>query len=754
MNALRILINGTVQGVGFRPFIYRLARQYDLNGNIRNTPTGVEILICGEKTEAFIADMQVKLPPLADIQNMSVKALGLEKVPHGFSISETESGCSRTKIPADTAICQKCLKELFTPESRYYLYPFVNCTDCGPRYALVNELPYDREKTALADFPFCSNCAESYRNPLDRRYHAESAACPQCGPKLSESLDKIAGRIRRGEIIALKGNGGFRLVVDAKNRVAIAALRRRKKRPLKPFALMALNLESLRRYVEIKALEVKALLDSARPIVLLTAKSKKMLKMLPDALAPNLNNLGIMLPQTPVDYLLFYQLLNCPSGFDWLDQANDVLLLVTSANLSGASIIGENSEAHEKLRGIADQVVSDNRKLASKCDDSVIRIAKNRPIWIRRAKGCVPNAIKLKARLPSVFATGAMLKNTFCFINEDEAFVSQHLGDMSDQCNIDYFHTTFKHFQKLFGLNFAAVACDLHPDFYTTRFAESLNLPLYRVQHHKAHALSVVAEHDIQGTCVAVILDGYGFDQDKIARGGELFLYRSDPLSIERIGQLCPMPYFSGDKVQKAPWRMALGLCKAFGIMPPAYLMQFPLSEVYWQLLDKKDLGGETTSAGRVFDAISSLLNICHQNTYEAEAAMALESVAGKLHIDRGLYQINRNNQLSLQALVCRTYEAFCKRGSAFASGFFHGSFAYAVASWAIENAEKVGTRQVILNGGCFQNKAVLMTVCDLLAQQDLKVFLPEALPFNDGGISLGQAWYAAKQYQKGALCV
>lgn len=427
ITAVKITVNGIVQGVGFRPFIYVLAVKNGLFGSVQNTLHGVEIILqtTHQEAENFCTLMRQKLPKLAQIENIKMTEITVVRAFDHFSILASSKGASQTKIPADSVICNDCLSELFDPNSRYYLYPFTSCTYCGPRFSVTESLPYDRETTTFSKFPLCDDCLRVYRNPLDRRYHAQTTACYACGPKLSHAFSDMVQTLKQGDILALKTHSGFKLVVDAKDEVAITHLRQRKKRPSKPFALMALNQASIEQYVQCDEQESTLLNSAARPIVLL---EKKTTAQLPKTLAPDLNELGMMLPSSAVDYLLFYYLLGQPKDHDWLHQANDLLLVVTSANLSGGSIIADNNQAHQLLAPIADMIVSDNRQIVMQSDDSVMCVVLDKSMMIRRARGFVPLTIKLNHELPCVFATGALLKNTFCFINHNEAYLYRVSG--------------------------------------------------------------------------------------------------------------------------------------------------------------------------------------------------------------------------------------------------------------------------------------------------------------------------------------
>lgn len=744
IKAVKITVNGIVQGVGFRPFIYTLAEKNGLFGSVQNTLYGVEIILQAtyQEAENFCILMRTQLPKLAQIEHIKMTEVIMDKAFDHFSILASTEGKSQTKIPADSVVCDECLSELFDPNSRYYLYPFTSCTYCGPRFSVTESLPYDRITTTFSEFPLCDDCLSVYRDPLNRRYHAQTTACHACGPKLSHAFSDIVQTLKQGDVLALKTHTGFKLVVDAKNEAAITRLRQRKKRPSKPFALMALNQASIENYAVCNKQESALLKSTARPIVLL---EKKIATQLPKVLAPDLNELGVMLPSSAVDYLLFYYLLGQPKDRDWLHQANDLLLVVTSANLSGGSIIADNDQAHQLLTPIADMIVSDDRKIAMQSDDSVMRVLLDKSVMIRRARGFVPLTLKLNRELPCVFATGALLKNTFCFINYNEAYLSQYIGDMDSVDSIEYFEKAFHHYQHVFGVSFNAVACDLHPDLYTTEFAERLNLPLIHVQHHEAHIAAAVAEYALQAPVLGIVLDGFGLGEDGTARGGELYHCDIEKLQFTRVSALQSMPYLGGDRVQKEPWRMALSLCVGLGLNVPQHLLANEKALHFLQLLEKnKGNLPYTTSMGRLFDGVASLLDICHDNTFEAEAAIKLEALVNLPVVDKSLIDVN-NNQLDVSRLIAKVIGMPKDKGSE----LFHGTLAYALALWAHDHALKTGVTQVILTGGCFQNKVLLTEVVKYLETFGLEAVVPQKIPVNDGGISLGQAWLAAKKLNK-----
>ncbi|MFZ9035524.1 MAG: carbamoyltransferase HypF [Francisellaceae bacterium] len=750
----RILIKGVVQGVGFRPFIYRLATNLNLVGSIRNTPDGVEIVLPDQKSKHFLDQMTQNLPPLARVdQIIDQGCVDFQQETNRFLIVETTEGASGTCISPDTAICDDCLIELFDPGSRYYHYPFVNCTNCGPRYSVVTTMPYDRPKTTLVDFPLCLACSSSYKDPLNRRFHAEASACGECGSSLSHRLSDIASRIQEGDIIALKGNGGYHLICDAKNQEAVRRLRARKRRLSKPFALMALNVASIRQYCQVSSYEQAQLEQASAPIVLLAQKQNHGLF---EAVNPGLNRLGFMLPSIPLHLMLFYYLCDRPEGAKWLSQLSDPVLVVTSANFSGGSIIADDDLADEVLTQIADVVVKHDRSIAMRCDDSVVAVYEQNPLIIRRAKGFTPEVIRLSESLPRALGLGGLLKNTFCFIDGDKASLSQHIGDLDTVYSIDYFHEVLAHFQHSFGFKFEVVAIDKHPDFYQSQFVESLNVPIIAVQHHEAHMASVMAEHGLKGDVLGLIVDGYGYGHHGEALGGELVIGNAERARFHNVGQLYPMPVTAGASLAQEPWRMAMLLCQNLGLLIPSHLMKHSLSQSFLSLIKTMDTSQTTTSCGRLFDVISSLLDICHINMYEGQAAMELEAMADRDigSIDESVcYNIDEDNRLDVSTLVKKICvmahkQPLSLRQKCRGASLFHSHFSKALAAWVCETAQKNSIHQVVISGGCFQNRRLLSGFLKAMRYHGLECFRSQAVPTNDGGISLGQAWVAAKRYK------
>ncbi len=498
----RISITGVVQGVGFRPHVYRLATVMGLTGSIKNNSTGVEIEIQGLQLNQFINHLHSKLPPLAKIDKIEQQQIPPQSDEKCFSIESTKQGNASTKISYDSAICDSCLKELFTTTSRYYRYPFINCTHCGPRYSIVEDLPYDRCKTSMAEFEMCANCKKEYENPVDRRFHAQPIACTDCGPKLSHSLLEISKLINEGKILAIKGLGGYQLICDAYNEEAIRNLRKRKSRKAKPFAIMVANAKSAKIFTEISTHEIKLLTGPTRPIILLRKRNNQ----LANSIAPGLSHLGVMLPCTPLHYLLFNALAGSPDGNDWLENSIDTALVVTSANLGGCPLITEDAEAINKLSHIADKIISYNRKIVTRVDDSVIRVINNATVFIRRARSFVPTAIQLPHEIPPTLALGAHLKNTVCMTRGNEAFVSQHIGEMDNAETIQFFHETIAHLQKILNIQPVCIAPYYHLNVNSTLIAKQFNTAKYAIQHHHAHIASMAAEYAVEKPGIGLAL--------------------------------------------------------------------------------------------------------------------------------------------------------------------------------------------------------------------------------------------------------
>lgn len=732
---LHLIIEGQVQGVGFRPHVYRIAHELALSGFVLNTANGVEIEIQGPNCRKFIEQLQKTLPTLARIDKITQQAIPSLKDSAPFKIMGSENGLSKTMIAPDTCICDACLDELFDPNSRYYHYAFLNCMHCGPRLSITQALPYDRKNTSMRAFPLCAHCHSEYHDAHNRRYHAQPIACEACGPSLSSSIDDIVKTIRAGKIVALKGLGGYQFICDANNNEAILRLRQKKNRPAKPFAIMQANIESVKSIVDLDELSQELLLSPARPIVLI----KKQDSSLAESIDFGLAHLGIMLPSTPLHYLLFHALAGKPQGHEWLKQALPYRLIVSSANMNGDPIIIEDEKAYQELSKIADLVVSHNRAIVAGLDDSVIQIIKQKPAFIRRARGFAPQRIKLPFAVPETLALGGQLKNTFCITRGDEAFVSQHNGSLNNKASIEFFHQHLSHWLALLEVKPKRIACDLHPDFYTSQLAHEYELTPISVQHHHAHLVSVATEHHLTRPTLGVALDGYGYGDNSESWGGELFLF--DHQHYQRMASLEPLPQVGGDKAAREPWRMGAAVLHLLGKnaeISDRFKMQTQAQDVA-NLLKSKMPIAKSSSCGRLFDAASALLGINHISSYEGQAALQLESLVQQPETLANGFTI-KNGQLSMLPTLNYLLKLDPIRGA----NLFHGSLIEGLGVWVTTHAKQLKLQDVVLSGGCFLNKILTEGLTGYLTKQGLCVYLAKDLPPNDGGLCLGQAFIAA----------
>lgn len=703
-------IEGRVQGVGFRPFVYRLAHQMKLTGWVRNDTSGVLIEVQGEGAADFGERLMHELPDLARVDFMKPQLIRPVIEEEFFILESDIRGTYQTLVAPDTATCRTCLDELFDPKSRYFLYPFLNCTQCGPRFSITSRLPYDRCHTSMSPFKLCEACRAEYTNPEDRRYHAQPTACTQCGPELSMPIAEIAARIQAGEIIALKGQGGYQLIADANNETVVRRLRERKQREAKPFAVMMLNVTD-------KALDkrLQSLMEHpSRPVVLIDGAMS-------EAIAPGLNQTGVMLPYTPMHYLLFYHLMGAPKGKAWLSKPCPWTLVVTSANISGEPLIIDDTEAQQALSGIADVIVTYNRTIVTREDDSVMHVINNKPRFIRRARGFVPDPIDLGREMAPVLALGGHLKNTFCIIRGREAFVSQHIGGMTNPATIKFYYESLKHWLAFLNVSPERVAHDLHPDFYTTQIASEFGVPTYGVQHHHAHCAAVMAEHRLQGPLLGLALDGYGYGLKGEAWGGELM--RLDGKTMVHLSALESLQQPGGPD----PWRMAGSVLHRLGRKTAPDLAM---------LLDSGAGCVPTSSCGRLFDAAAGLLGVCEVNHYEGQAAMMLEALVTCPEV---LEDGWRNSTGRLDFFPLLTYLADCNdpvRGA----NLFHGTLIAGLAEWI----SWTPYRQLVLSGGCFSNRYLAEGLAKALEPHGMGIYMPERVPPNDGGIALGQAFVIA----------
>ncbi len=757
-----IRVRGAVQGVGFRPFVFRLANDLDLAGWVFNDAQGVAIEVQGPVAAlaSFEQRLKTDAPPLARVEHVEATARERISPEQGFRILASQAGRVTTSIPPDTATCDDCLAELFDPVDRRHRYAFINCTQCGPRYTLTRALPYDRAQTSMASFAQCPRCLREYTDPLHRRFHAEPNACPACGPALalvdtqgmSMAGDPIVATLallRAGKIVAVKGLGGFHLACDARQPAAVALLRERKQREQKPFAVMTANLASAARWARADAAEQALLESRERPIVLLPMREGVAAQLA--GVAPGLGALGVMLPCTPIQFMLFHEAASRPEGIEWLRDAQDLLLVMTSANPGGEPLVIGNGEALTRLDGIADALLMHDRDIVARCDDTVLRIgATGAPQFIRRARGYTPRPLKLPRPGPSVLAAGAWLKNTICITRGDEAFLSPHVGDLDNAATCGALVEMAEHLCAVLDVEPQAVAHDLHPDFFSTRFAldfaAARSLPAHAVQHHHAHVAAVAAEHRFDGPLLGLALDGIGLGSDGEAWGGELL--RVDGADFQRLGHLAPLAMPGGDAAAREPWRMAAAALHRIGrgAQIEARFGARPGAAAVAQMLARALHCPPTTSMGRWFDTAAALLHVRETSAYEGQAPMLLEALATSADacaLGPELSELVRllpDGTLDPTPLISRLAdEDDALRGAA----LFHHAIADGLARWVVQAAESTGLRTVALGGGCFLNALLTRLLVSRVETLGIRALEARQAPPNDGGIALGQAWVA-----------
>jgi len=745
---------GIVQGVGFRPFVYRLALRFGLVGWVQNTSSGVNIHVEGLESmiEAFVAALRDQAPPLARIDKLTIHEASLE-YPEAFQIRESRTAEQAFQpIPPDIALCDDCRRELFDPQDRRYRYPFINCTNCGPRFTIIRDVPYDRPMTTMADFALCQSCAAEYYDPSDRRFHAQPVACARCGPRLwlqqgelrhegDAALRRAADLLRAGQILAVKGLGGFHLACDASNPQAVDLLRQRKTRPTKPFALMLANLEQVRLYCHLSDEEAALLTSAASPIVLLQRLADGL--PLADEVAPRQRHLGVMLPYTPLHALL-------------LAEPDMPPLVMTSGNAADEPIITDNAEALQRLAHLADAFLLHDRPIHISTDDSVVRLALGQELPIRRSRGYAPYPILLPFELPPLLAVGGEMKNTFCVTRQRYAFMSQHIGDMEDYATQQLFTASVAHFERLFRVQPQAIAHDLHPDYAATRYAQARaqaeGLPLVGVQHHHAHVAACMAEHGLRGDrpVIGVCFDGTGYGTDGTIWGGEFLL--TDYRSFERLAHLPPMPLPGGDASTRRTARLALAYLWANGLgdridesLPALQQVGEPEWAIMQQQMTRHVNTPLTSSMGRLFDAVSALLGVCLLASYEGQAAVELEALVDP-H-ENGFYVCFDADELCLPTLFRAILD---DQRAGLSLGRIAARFHHTLAGWVTATcqriAEQSGAREVALSGGTFQNVTLLRLVSERLEALGLLVYSHRLVPPNDGGLALGQAVIAYSQ--------
>ena len=793
-------VRGLVQGVGFRPTVYRIALEFGLSGTVWNDAEGVVVHLEGEPEvlERFPEALLAGKPPLARIDAVEPAAGELQGM-EGFSISATPSGGRvTTAVTADACVCDACLDDIFNPNDRRWRYPFANCTHCGPRFTITRHLPYDRPQTAMAGFPMCPDCRAEYEDPLNRRFHAQPIACPVCGPKLTlvtpdgtavegDAIRETVKALGAGRIVAIKGLGGFHLACDAENPEAVATLRSRKQRDEKPLAVMVAGLASAERFAHVTDDEKVLLTGPAHPIVLLKRRTGENVPALA-GVADGLEAIGVMLPYTPLHALIFHSFAGEPEGRGWMNDVLPVTLVMTSANMSGLPLCTENEEALERLSGVADLFLLSNRDIVTPCDDSVVRAGAEGTSFVRRSRGYAPEAVMLPesagaAKKPVALAFGPYLKNTACFLRGREAFLTQHVGSLSNRPTVELLSRSVSHMSALFELSPEVVACDAHPDFPSTRlaleYADLHGIPCIPVHHHAAHVGVVAAERGVVKPLLGLALDGVGMGADRLPWGGELLL--CGPASWARLSYLESMPMPGGDRAATEPWRMGVALMAMAGAgdfaeeLFPGIASVSMLRKLLAGDPEKAAMLGTTTSFGRWFDGMSAILGLCTHQHDEATAAMRLEGAAvrgrdnpacGTLDVEAGDRMILADGTLSLVPLVRRVVDERLSGTSVEClAALVENAVIAALADWiafhATQLVEEFGpgllasddneNMLVALTGGTMNNAALSKGLVEALTSRGLAGALPLHVPAGDGGLSLGEAWWARSALAAGA---
>ncbi len=794
-----ILAQGQVQGVGFRPFIYRLALEFGLTGHVNNTAQGVHIEVqgCAHTIEAFGLAIQKQLPPLAVLSHFAITPLPVidgEEVFHIIHSAAQSTQGHSVLISSDMSLCADCEKDMQDATNARFLYPFTNCTNCGPRYTITKHIPYDRACTSMACFPLCPTCQEEYDNPLNRRFHAQPNACPICGPKLwfadtsapdndgfspptahtpehsQQVLQALVKALLQGKIAAIKGLGGFHLSCHAFRTDTIAVLRKHKNRPHKPFAIMVADMDAAHAVAYINAEEQALLSSQEKPIVLCKRKA-----ILPDILAPDTNTIGLVLPYTPLHKALFMHLQQTQEAQQQQQapSATPLALVMTSGNAGGEPICLGNREAATRLASIADVFLFHNRDILVRNDDSVCAVhtlphqeatntAGKQTVFYRRARGFVPRPVQItqlsgKTPLPSVLGMGAELKSTLCLTREDMAFVSQHIGDLQNLETLHFYRQVLLHLEMLLQVQPACIVHDAHPDFLSTHVAQELaherGISRLALQHHFAHAYAILAEHQTTAPCLALSLDGTGLGEDGTIWGGELLYI--DGVQHKRLGRLSPFALAGGEQAIREPWRIALALAQDSPWLEQLNHMH-PMASAVNEMLGKNIRSPLCSSAGRLFDAVAAALGLCHATTYEGQAAILLENIQKKLSWQEAVSSMSHGHappshmlkkvgelwELSSTELFSQTLEHSKTCNVASAAQYFHKHLAHGLALMAAQGAKQTDCHIITLSGGVMQNATFSALLQHYLQNEGFTVLMAKHTPPGDGGISLGQAYY------------
>ena len=752
----RYLFTGIVQGVGFRPFIYRLAVRQGLAGFVQNRPDGVLVEVEGTPPaiDSFFSSVSRELPPLANITGVASSEIAVTGDTEFKIIISNNEGQGDVHIAPDSAVCADCLKELFDPACRRFRYPFINCTNCGPRLTIINDIPYDRVHTSMACFLLCPQCRTEYENPGNRRFHAEPNACPVCGPQLElrdadgeiipceDPVERAIELIAAGNVLAIKGLGGFHLCVDATSDEAVKKLRSRKYREEKPLAIMVRDIEQTRLIAEINDEEKALLFSVQRPIVLLKKKKNDRISTF---VAPFVSSLGIMLPYAPLHYLLLENKL--------------LALVMTSANQVDEPISISNREPQSRLRGIVDYFLVHNRDILVRCDDSIAFVIGGKPQLLRRSRGYAPRPLILKESFPAVLALGPQLKTTQCILKDNFAFLSPHIGDMETPQARDFFHESLALMKRITQSDPQIIACDYHPAYYSTQVAQELKeVRIVHVQHHHAHIVSCMAENQIDGDVIGLAMDGTGFGLDGNACGGEFLI--ANLTQFQRFGHLQYFVLPGGQKAIHEPWRIGVSLLRqAYGQAWPEIASRLKLTpdQTNFELLDKiieTRLNSPISSGmGRLFDGVAAIMGLRRRVSFEGQAAMELEAKAKSAGVVLP-FEILRNPDesyiLDVSAAIRAIVEnMFSGKSIEEIASAFHSTLAAAFAAMSFEMRKLTGNNRVALSGGCFQNRVILEGTVAELKKNSFDVYYHSQIPANDGGVSLGQAVIAGSIIKK-----
>lgn len=747
---VRIIIQGLVQGVGFRPFVYLLAQDMGIKGEVANCVNGVIVQaeLDDMQLQTFVCKIRKEHPSVASIHNIEIENLDNENIFYtDFKIASSDSDPDKiTQIAPDIAVCDACLTDRNRQKQRTG-YPFINCTHCGPRFSIIKRLPYDRANTTMSDFEMCDNCSGEYTDVYNRRFHAQPIACNNCGPiyyaeyngreinDYSKLLDITVQLIKDGEILAVKGIGGYHLVCDALNDKAVEKLRKTKYRDSKPFALMFADKERLKEFTSYSSVEYEILTSWRRPIVILRQH-----KALAKDINPGMNTLGSMLPYMPIHY-------------DWFKRLNTPALVMTSGNLSELPIAITYEEAKDQFLGKVALILHHNRTIHNRVDDSVVQVINSQPIVIRRSRGYAPEPFFSDSEVEGILAFGAEKTNTFAIGKDNTCIQSQYIGDLKNWETFAFYKESMFRFQSLFRFTPRVLACDMHPDYMSSIYAKEIradkNLPLIQVQHHHAHAAACMLEHKLDEKVIAIVWDGVGLGDDGHIWGGEFFL--CDRKNYSRLSHFEYIPMPGGDVASKEPWRMAVAYLHHYGLtMPEPFIRRIGTDKIELVInMIKKEINSPlTSSAGRLFDALASLLGLCDIATHQAQAPTLLEQAASDNIRDS--YPIEITDVISAHSMIEYILTDMDKKNEiGYISAKIHNTLANIIFREAKKWLKKTGTNRVIVSGGCFQNRRLTELLMDLFSREKISLYIPSQIPCNDGGIAAGQLTIAAARMKE-----